>query len=257
MSLAAIILGLVAIVVCVLATVVKTLITDDVKGWLPHASRKLVNRAVDLLPPEHRERWREEWQTDLADYMRDERRLAGLHYAVHALRAATAMRKILRPQLEAETAMSADSTNDERPARKDHLRAYVNFAAAAVGQLRGRLQHAGRSSRATIRLDVNTSVLHMRELAQLIALLGREVLALTRSLLLPIRHLTLAFPVVQKGMLRALARLLLVMATALTFINTSSVIFSVAARYVLVAAAVVVVVVLLLCLALSFSDQRR
>jgi hypothetical protein len=42
------------------------LATTDVKGWLPHVNRAVIERAVDLLPPAYRERYVEEWIAETA-----------------------------------------------------------------------------------------------------------------------------------------------------------------------------------------------
>lgn len=184
-SVTTIVLGLVAVVGAVLLAVAKTLITDEVKGWLPHASKSLVNRAVDLLPPEHQDRWREEWQSDLEEYTRDERRLAGLEYAVQVLHAATAMRKSFSRQLEPEAVESARANEELQPGR-DRLRSYITVAAAAVSRARGRLTKAGSGQRATITVRLDSPVFCvLRGAAQAIGSLGHDI----RELVWPIASL--------------------------------------------------------------------
>jgi hypothetical protein len=69
-----------ALGVLVVLPVVQSLLSDEVRGWLPHLSRKLVSAAVWRMPPEHRARYREEWEADLATF--NDRPITALIFAL-------------------------------------------------------------------------------------------------------------------------------------------------------------------------------
>lgn len=60
--------------------VARSLITDEIRAWLPHLSRALVRHAAQRLSPEHRDRWQEEVLADLESF--DDRPLTGFAHAV-------------------------------------------------------------------------------------------------------------------------------------------------------------------------------
>lgn len=46
--------------------VIASLVQQEVLGWIPHWSLGLLRLAVRQLPPAERDRWREEWEAELA-----------------------------------------------------------------------------------------------------------------------------------------------------------------------------------------------
>jgi hypothetical protein len=64
---------------CVTAILAK-LSSDEVSGWIPVWSIKLLNSAVAIIPPEHQERYREEWLAEFAAFRG--RRVSGLRFAL-------------------------------------------------------------------------------------------------------------------------------------------------------------------------------
>src|SRR5262245_33850834 len=67
MATVAIILAVVVFGLCWIGLqVVTSLVQQEVLGWIPHLSLGLLRFAVRQLPPEHRDRWLEEWEGDLA-----------------------------------------------------------------------------------------------------------------------------------------------------------------------------------------------
>jgi hypothetical protein len=73
------ILAVGGVLLALIAAVTRSLVTDEVKAWLPHISEALVRRAARRLPAEHRDRWQEEVLADLESF--DDRPLTGLAHA--------------------------------------------------------------------------------------------------------------------------------------------------------------------------------
>jgi hypothetical protein len=74
-------------------TILTALVTDDVKGWLPHIARGMTRSAARRLPPDHRERYKEEWLAELEAY--SDRRLTALFRACWLWLGARAMKAAL------------------------------------------------------------------------------------------------------------------------------------------------------------------
>lgn len=49
----------------ILGAVLSRIIAEEVRDWLPFVSQKLLTCAVNRLPEDQRERYREEWAADL------------------------------------------------------------------------------------------------------------------------------------------------------------------------------------------------
>jgi hypothetical protein len=90
-------IGLVALaVVGFVAAIVRPLLTDECKAWLPRIIDRLINRAVSLLPEEKRERYDEEWHSHINDLPGD------LSRVLEALRFSIAARHISPKQKPAQ-----------------------------------------------------------------------------------------------------------------------------------------------------------
>jgi hypothetical protein len=63
----------------VASAVLAKLSGDEVSGWLPVWSNRLLDSAVSRVPPEHQNRYREEWKAELAAFR--DRKLSGLRFA--------------------------------------------------------------------------------------------------------------------------------------------------------------------------------
>jgi hypothetical protein len=80
-------------ILCITATLAK-LSSDEVSGWIPVWSIRLLDSAVAIIPPEHRDRYREEWLAELAAF--HGRRVSGLRFAWRLRRRARSMHDALR-----------------------------------------------------------------------------------------------------------------------------------------------------------------
>jgi hypothetical protein len=59
---------LASVAINALTAITAKLVADDVKEWIPDVVEQLINRAVDALPDEEsRERYSEQWRSDVAD----------------------------------------------------------------------------------------------------------------------------------------------------------------------------------------------
>jgi hypothetical protein len=105
---AAIVIGIGAFLLYVLLRVVAGLISKDAAGWVPYFNRKIVRHASRLLPAEHRGRWLEEWEADVATF--DDRPLTGTVHAILAAAGARRLARELRPVATAATSSGNVST---------------------------------------------------------------------------------------------------------------------------------------------------
>ncbi|MDQ3933646.1 MAG: hypothetical protein M3340_03335 [Actinomycetota bacterium] len=80
----------------VVVPVVQSLLSDEVRGWIPHLSRKLVVMAATRLGRPHCERYREEWLADLSAFA--DRPVTGLWHALQVLLHAREVRLELEKQ---------------------------------------------------------------------------------------------------------------------------------------------------------------
>ncbi len=60
--------GVVFVVSALVLPIVVTLLTEETRAWLPHVTRALVRSAVRRVPPDHRDRYEEEWLAEVAAY---------------------------------------------------------------------------------------------------------------------------------------------------------------------------------------------
>jgi hypothetical protein len=72
-------------VVGFVAAIVRPLLTDECKAWLPRLIDHLINRAVNLLPAEKRDRYHEEWRSHINELPGDVSRvLDALRFSIAA-----------------------------------------------------------------------------------------------------------------------------------------------------------------------------
>lgn len=98
---------LATIVTLFVVPVVQSLLSDEVRGWIPHLSRRLLVLAAARLDRPHRERYSEEWLADLSAFA--DRPLTGLWHAVQVLLHAREVR------LELEEQAREAGAGDTRP----------------------------------------------------------------------------------------------------------------------------------------------
>jgi lipopolysaccharide/colanic/teichoic acid biosynthesis glycosyltransferase len=60
-------MALIQFILGLLSSVLSRLVVDDFKAWTPRLVRRLIERAVATLPPDHRHRYAEEWQSHAND----------------------------------------------------------------------------------------------------------------------------------------------------------------------------------------------
>lgn len=86
--------------------VIPSLLANEVRAWLPYASRAVVRAGLLMLPARDRLRYAEEWLADVDSF--SDRPLAGLVHAIYTVLSAIQVARALRPDQATELEVVRD-----------------------------------------------------------------------------------------------------------------------------------------------------
>lgn len=93
--------------------VIPSLLANEVRAWLPYASRAVVRAGLLMLPARDRPRYSEEWLADVDSF--SDRPLAGLAHAIYTVLSAIQTARALRPDQATELGAARDDRTSSAP----------------------------------------------------------------------------------------------------------------------------------------------